>query len=273
MPTTDIVSGIADPNIIWVNADAGDDDWKGTFNQPVATVTAAMALVSATRKIIMVLPCLAGEYDEAAAVSWSTLSGVKLIFLPGAEWTTVLKSSASVTNVINMAPGVQTSTWEAYIVGCYLEVEDGYDGIGIVHTDVDKKMNVYFENFGSDCASDDEVIKVTHGGDGNAVRLYFSGGSNGDIEGIVYHQFTDAGDRIHADNCRFVGGFNIGTAAKAAELILRHCLLKHEGVTGGHATQVLIAVGSYSVTSNTYAIIDDSDITETVSWDTVLPAS
>lgn len=260
----DTISGIADKSVIWVSADKGDDDWPGTFNQPVATVTAAMALVSATRLVVMVLPCIAGEYDEADAVTWPTRSGVKLMFLPGNTWATILKSSASTTNVINMAPGAQSSTWEAWIIGCYIEVEDGYDGIGVVHTDVGKKMNVYLTDFGSDCASDDEVIKVTHGGDGNAVRLYFNGGENGDIEGIVYHQFTDAGDKINATRCNFVGGFNIGTAAKAAELALKYCGLKHEGVTGGNAAMTLNSVWCYTGDG---VAVDDSDITEAVSWD------
>lgn len=265
---TDIVHGMLGNNQIFVDGDNGDDNWKGTRMQPVKTITAAMALVSSTRKHVIVLPCTAGEYDEADAVSWPTTSGVCLEVVPGNTWKTVIKSSDSTTNVINMAPGAQSSTWEAYLIGVYLEVGDGYDGIGVVHTDVGKKMNLYLTDFASDCASDDEVIKVTHGGSGNAVRLYFQGGENGDIEGIVYHQFTDNGDRIHAVRCNFAGGFNTGTTDITGELKLKYCGLKHAGVTGGHANHVYEAIFCYSDNSGTLAAIDDNEITEAVSWDT-----
>ena len=153
-----IVVPTSSEECIWVSKAGSDTNGTGMPTSPYATIGKAFEEVTSTRKTVIVLP---GEYDEA--LTWPTQNGVKLIGLEG-QWSTVIKDSDAGDAVITVAPGVQTSTWEMWMEGIYIDHDEtGQDGIQLTHTDVAKKMNCYLRNVGGDGSASDKFLTMTHG--------------------------------------------------------------------------------------------------------------
>jgi len=247
-----------DPDEIYV-APNGDDNADGSILNPVASLTAAFALVTTSRKTIRMAP---GTYTEAAAAAWPTINGVKLIGAAG-EWMVTIAAADTADEVITVAPGAQTSTWEMWIENIYIDHSvAGQDGINIVHTDVGKKLNVYLHNFGGDAdSSSDKIITMTHGGDGNAIRVYWDG-DNGGVEGQVYMDTEDAGDRLYITDVVLNGGIVSSADAVASNIRLIRCIVPHAGgASGGNGAQTITTVCCYSDNSGTYAALDTDELT------------
>lgn len=220
-------------------------------NSAVDTITKAFALVTTGLKTILVEP---GIYDEP--LTWPTVSDVRLLGL-SSQWDTVIKDSTEEAQGLSIAPGAQIASWSAAIENIYISHRHaGQDGIAVVHTSVGKKLNLYLKNVGGEADSDaDKFIVVTHGGSGNAVRIYWDG-NNGEVEGLIYFETKDAGDRLYVDNVDLLGGIQTSADAVALTMRFKNCLLKHAGGAGGNAAQVLKAMSCFSVTGTTYAAAD-----------------
>jgi hypothetical protein len=220
-------------------------------NSAIDTIQKAFDLVTEDLKTILVEP---GEYDEP--LTWPTISEVRLIGL-SSQWDTVIKDSTEEAQVLAIAPGAQDASWSAAIENIYIShAFAGQDGIAVVHTGVGKKLNLYLKNVGGEADSDsDKFIVVTHGGDGNAVRIYWEG-NNGGVDGLIYFETKDAGDRLFVDNVELLGGIQTSADAVAITMRFRHCLLKHGGGAGGNGAQVLAALGCFSITGTTLAAAD-----------------
>lgn len=256
---------------IWVSVDGDDTNGNGTFNNPYASWTAALAVVTASRKDVMVLP---GDYVEAACVSWPTINGANVFVLGDATISTTTDED----QVIEIAPGAQTATFIASICAfgtlCVDHGNDGQDGVKLTHTSVGKKMIVNVKNvYDNSHDSGDKFITVTHGGDGNAVRIYMEGHMWDEIEGAVYFQSKDGGDRLYAQGCWFEGGIEFSTDATALTLRLKDCMVLHESVTGGSTSTVVSALNCFSHTSGTIAALDANDIAGNITGESVIGAS
>jgi hypothetical protein len=249
--------------MIVISPDGSDTEGDGSWLRPYASLTKAMALVSATRKIIFALP---GTYAEAASVTWSTISGVQLIAIGGGQWKTEITAPIAADQLISVTPGAGTGTWEMWIDGIYLNhAQTGQDGLKLNNTGMTRKLNCYLNNVGSDAKSaSDKTVTVTHGDTSNAVRIYWDG-NNGGVEGAIYFQAKDGGDRFEATNVDFNGGLEFSTDAVAVGLKLIRCSFPHQGITGGSTTGVCHLI--YCYTSDTFAVADASD-TLSVSWAT-----
>ena len=246
----------ATTNEIWVSTAGNDTYGNGTFLAPYLTNIAAMAATSSARKNIMVLP---GTYAEAAALVWKTsVSGIKLLGT-GNRWDTVISASAG-DQVIDVTPGVQSSTYELTIENIQIDHDtSGQDGLDINNTGMTKKLNIYLGNFGADGSASDKSIVTLQGDTDNAIRIYWSG-SNGDVEGGVYLDAGNDGNRFYVENVHFNGGFETAADAVEFQIQLRYCGVLHEGVTGGNAAQHITTVGCFSKTGNTFAALDTNDL-------------
>ena len=251
---------------LWVSTDGDDTNGDGTMQNPYATPGTAMGQVSATRKHILVLP---GNYSDS--FTWSTTTGMHLIGL-SSQWDTSITDDEAGDEVITVAPGAQTATWEMWIENIYLiHTTAGQDGLKLNHTSVGKKLNCYLRNFGADADSDsDKSITVTHGGSGNAVRIYMRG-DNGGIAGAVYFQSKDNSDRLWAEGAHFDGGIELSTDATTLSLRLISCMVKHEGITGGSTSTVVDCMHCQSVTGTTYAQLDTDDVAGNITGENVFP--
>lgn len=242
---------------IHVSPEGSDTVWNGSQLFPFATIAKAFANVTSARKIIRLAP---GEYDETG-LTWPTISGVQLIGV-GNRFETVIKDSAEGDEVLAVAPGVQTSTWEMTIQNIHFDHDNsGQDGIKLTHTDVAAKMNIYLGVVGFDGDSSDLAILVVHGGSGNAVRIYWDSG-NGDCESAIDLDSEDDGDRFYADNVIFKAGIDAGAADTTQDILLRNCqVLANAAFSGGGATGVCTLLGCWSLTGTTYAPTDMEDVT------------
>jgi len=247
----------------------GNDNNGGSKFAPLLTITAALAAVTATRKFIIVEP---GVYEEAAGLTWPTISGVTLAGR-WPKWTTEISVASGVADqVINVAPGAVSSTFELKIMNLRINHDEaGLDGIKLNNTSMTKKLNCYLEAVGGDADSDsDKFLTVTHGDTSNAVRIYWSGPRNGEVDGAIYFAAGDGGDRLYINDTYLMGGIEFSTGAIALTMRLKDCVVKHEGVTGGSTSLVAIAMSCFSETGGTFAILDGNDIAGNITGELIL---
>ena len=242
---------------IHVSKDGNDVYNNGTSIFPYKTVGRAFTDVTATRKVVYVG---SGEFDETG-LTWPTVNGVQLIGV-GNRWQTVLLDSLEGAQVLAVAPGVQTSTYEMTIQNIQINHDNsGQDGLKLTHTDVAKKMNVYLGNFGCDGGSSDLGILVVHGGSGNAVRIYWDGG-NGTFASAIDLDSEDGGDKFFVSNVDFEAGIDAGAADTTQEIKLSNCqVLANAAFSGGGATGIVNLISCWSKTGTTFAICDAADVT------------
>ncbi len=240
---------------IHVAKDGSDTLGNGTPLAPYLTLTKAFAMVDATRKIIRLGP---GSYAEATGLTWPLFSGVQLIGV-GNRWETGISAAAG-DQVINVAPGAVSSTFELTIQNVQIDHgETGQDGLVLNNTSMTKKLNCYLGNFGGDGSASDKTLLTTQGDTGNAIRVYWTGG-NGDVEGDVYLDAGNDGDRFYAENVVFNGGLETAADAVAFDIRLLYCGVLHDGVTGGNGAQSIAAVWCFSKTGSTFAALDTNDL-------------
>lgn len=256
---------------IYVSKDGDDTYGMGTRESPLLTVTAALALCTSIRKNVHVGP---GVYEETNELTWPIVSGCKLLG-SGTPWLTEIElaSGHGDDQVINVAPGAVSSTFELTIAGIRINHdESGLDGILLNNTSMTKKLNCYLVAVGGDADSDsDKFITLTHGDTGNAIRVYWSGPRNGEVDGAIFWSAKNAGDRLYIENADLMGGIEFSADAIAATLRLKDCLVKHEGVTGGNAATLVTTMSSFSLTGTTLAALDGDDIAGSITGELILP--
>ncbi len=240
---------ITDSNIVWVSNSGSDTTGNGTVTAPVASLTKAMTLVDSTRTRVVMLP---GAYEEAAAVTWPLVSGIEVTGIGN-----VTLAIAAGATVINVAPGLVASTFEMSLENMVIDHGDAA-GITLTNDDMTKKLNVYLKNVGTD--GDGNSIATVHGDTSNAIRVYWDGDMHHGIEGALAFNGDNDGDRLYLEDCHVDGGIVTNDQATALAIRLYKCRLKHEGITGGNASQTVLLVSSYSETSGTWAIADSSDV-------------
>ena len=220
----------------------------------ITNLTEAFALVTADLKTILLNP---GEYTEPAAAAWPTVKGVSVIGIGGAAVTQILASAGA--KVINVAPGIQTSSFTGLLQGVELVHDLGsQSGIRFDNTGMTKKLgfNIVDCMFSPDDGEVDNSIDVAvHGDASNSIRIYVQGkpGQN-EIGGRIYFKVFNQADRLHLENCWLTGGDGstaaaIYTSSDALEFRMRlfRCVLPyHSGVSGGNALQYIQAVNCYS---------------------------
>jgi len=234
----------------------GLDANDGTWDRPLLTLQAALDLASATRPNIIVGP---GTYDEA--LTWPLISGIKLIG-QSREGSVVLTAPITADQVIDVTPGVQTSTFELWLENLYIDHSTvaGQDGILLDNAAMTKKLNCYLRDCGGDADSaSDSFITTSHADADNAIRVYWEG-NNWGVEGRIYLDVGNNGDRFYATNVVFTGGFVTSADAIVTDFRFIRCTILHEGVTGGATEQVITSVISYSQTGATFAKIDTADL-------------
>lgn len=254
---------------IWISKKGSDSlPNNGSFAYPYLTVTKALSEVTSTRKTVIAMP---GVYEEAGGMTWPTVSGVKLIGFSTLWQTEIEVATDDTGQVLEIAPGAQSSTFEFWISNLRINHDTtGLDGIKLTHTSVGKKMLAYLDNVGGDADSDsDKFLTVTHGGSGNAVRIYASG-RNGDVDGAVYFQSKDGGDKLYINDMYLMGGIEFSTDATALILRLKDCVVKHEGITGGSTSTVVYTMSCFSETGGTFAALDTDDVAGNITGETVI---
>lgn len=248
-----------DGTLIYVSPE-GDNGNAGGVSSPVKTVAGAFALVTATRKRVILAP---GYYTSAAAIVWPAgVSEVLLTGVSGDAEATVIHCSAG-NEVIDIDPN---STIGAANVLCFLSnlcisADDGIDGVTIDNTDMatSKKLIVTFRNcsFESDDDTTEKSIQWVHGAADAPIKMYMHGTGLGgnNMEAPMAIVPGHASDRCKVNGMNLEGGMSFGTANVASEHEFYSCIVKDAGGSGGHDNQILRASGCVSRDGTTHAAV------------------
>ena len=270
-PITGLTAGAAEVKV-YVDPNGSDTAGAGSAIAPVATVTKALTLVTATRRVIVLAP---GDYAEAATLVWPTVNGVALISSGGSQVTTVSVPVAGQTSVITVTPGVQTSSFYGLIQGVEIDHSGVHpthaqSGITFDNTGMTKKLNFSIKNCTGSCdAGTDKWVNVaTHADADNAICIYISGdGVQSEVEGAINFVVNNNADRLHLEQVWIDG--TITTSATALEFRMRlyRCILPAGAATaGGNGLQYITSVNSYvwtdydDLTPETYVALATGDL-------------
>lgn len=236
--------GIVDK--IYVDPNGDDTNGTGTILSPVATVTKALTLVTAARKIIFIQP---GAYVEAASLTWPNVNEIQMIGLGD-----VVISGPITTAVLTISPTFTSTTFEAYIKGVNIK-HTAQTGLDIDNTNMTRKLLIGLDDVSFEAVSTGDSIQVTHTTAGQAIRIY---GKNCDeVEGLVHFIVANANDRLRFYNSVLIGGINTNYAV-AGEVTLIGCVVL-TNTLGTHSTNVLTNVGCvYRTDAGVYTQLTDA---------------
>ena len=210
----------APASFIVVSKEGNDEFGNGSFESPLLTIAAAIALWSTARNTILVAP---GEYDEEALV-WPNINNLTLAALvPG---TVVITNNDSAAQVLAIAPTWTASTFGATIKGIALSTV-AQIGLKVANAAMTKKLNVYLEGLTCEADSTGNSITVAGTVSGQAIRVY---AKDLDCENLVSFAANDAGSRLRIRNGDLTGGLTT-TGAVAAECTIRNVQVLTSGLS------------------------------------------
>jgi hypothetical protein len=210
-------------NGIVVGPDGNDSIGVGSFAQPLATVNAALDLVTTARKTIYILE---GEYAETA-ITWPNITGVSLV---GLGDVTISNSDAAAA-VITIDPTYTASTFEATLRDVGIAA-DTQIGLKIDNSAMTKKLNVYLYGVSAEMDTSGDSIDMANSTATQAIRMYVD---NCNFEGLVHLTSANAGGRFRSHNSIFTGGITTAGAV-AHELSLMGCTVLTGALTIGSAS-------------------------------------
>ena len=130
--------------------------------------------------------------------------------------------------------------------------------IRIENTSATGRINVYINDVDFESDGGDS-IHVDHAAAGAAIRLYMK---HGTIEGPINFTIKSTDDKIRIEDAELSAGLVTSADNIAMEILLHKCLVLHEGVTGGHTSQLLYTPYCLNFTDTNprvYAKYDSSD--------------
>lgn len=196
-----------------VSLNGSDTEGSGSPQAPYLTITKAFSEVTTDRKRVLVY---AGDYEEAASLTWPDVNGVELVAVGG----TVTITAPDADQVIKIDPAAAAGTWSATLDGICPDAEDGQVGLQVDNASVGKRINLYLKNFSAnqETATDASIDINRTGAAGNAIRVY-ADGDGGLVEGLVTVITENTDDRFRFKNMRLVGGLTV-VGAIACEVTL-----------------------------------------------------
>ncbi len=245
-------SGGGSTYLIYVSPN-GSDSNSGSQVGPYLTIAKAMSAVTSTRKTIILDP---GTYTTSTQIEWPTnVSDILITGISADYESTIIENEAEDTNsVINIAPAgtASTANFLAFFANLTIEAADTMTGVTIDNTGMTtsgKKLIVTFRDcgFGNDTDTDKSVYTI-HDDATSLIKIYMHGRGFGgnNIEGLVYIDPANAGDRFKANGMNFEGGVQFGTDAVACENEFYGCVMALNGGSGGDDVQILRANGCIS---------------------------
>ncbi len=219
----DAVSISEDPaaSTFIVVSPAGDDTiGSGSFSNPYATLTKAFTVWTATRHTIFVL---SGDYEEAATLTWPSITGLKLVALG----PVTVSNANSAAQVLLISPTYTAATFEATIEGPLNIAADTQIGLKIANANMTKKLNVYLDGLSAEMDTSGDSIDIAGTVAGQAIRLY---AKDLDLEGLLHFTANDAGSRCRVEGSSLMGGITLAGAV-AAEVTLLNTKVLTSGLT------------------------------------------
>lgn len=171
--------------------------------------------------------------------------------------TVEITGAAAADEAILIDPAAASSTFEYSLQNLSIQGGSNKIGLNVANTNAGKKVNVYLNQVDlEDNGSGVGFTSINTDGS-NAIRTYFSG--PGSIDGIAWTP-ADTGDRLTFRNYNIDEDMVAAVVNVVATVFFSNCKLPHEGITGGHASNVISAVGCWTeATSFVPVVVDGSD--------------
>jgi len=239
---------------------------SGNFKATYPTIDLAVAATVADD----VVKLKSGSYTLTDAVD-ITKAGVHIM---GVEPGVTIVGAAAADYCFKTVLGALGSTKSVFFSN--LTIDHGDDatqiGIQIANVAATGRINVHltdvtFESDGGNSIQSDHSVTTA------AIRFWANGGT---FEGPVNFVVNNTDDQIHFENSTLRGGLVTGTVDIAMVIELFKCKVLHEGVTGGHASQLLYAAYCLSETDanpNVFAALDTNDLAGSHTESLLFPAS
>jgi hypothetical protein len=258
---------LAEPTTLINVSPDGADGNLGSSSSPLLTLAAALALVTATRKKIVLAP---GLYASAASLTWPVgVTECSITGISADPEETIIHATAG-DEVINIQPDATIGAANVLCIMSNLTIsaDDGIDGLIIDNTNMtnSKKLLVVMRNvaFSSDDDDTERSIKWIHGNNDALIKMYMHGRGLGgnNIEAPVEINPGNAGDRCKCNGMNFEAGIIFGTDAVTSEHEFYACIMKNAGGSGGNDVQVLRTIGCVSRDGTTHAVIALDDFAD-----------
>lgn len=237
---------------IYVSKGGDDTNGNGGKVNPYLTIGKALTEVDSDKQTVFIEP---GTYQEN--LTWPTETACRVVGFGRRGAVTISDDSSGGTAVISIAPGTALgATMECWLEN--LHIDHKGTGVYVDDTSMAEKVIVYMDDVSTNQQGGTSVL--TQGGNAaDAIRIYMQGEQD-EIEGPIYLEIKNAGDRFRATNMILSGGLESSADDIAAEITLKNCEVKHAGISGGHGSQKVNAIGCWSLTGSTYAMFDTADL-------------
>lgn len=264
---------------LYVKKGTGANDWSailtdgnisvygsdGALKKSYTTIDLAIAALANDD----ILKIKAGSYTLSAACD-ITATGVKII----GEGPVTIVGAAGADYCFKTVFGAITSTKGITIENINFDHGDDatQQGLLIDNVDATGRINVYLTDVSGESDGGD-TIHVEHTASAASVRLYVTGGT---FEGPVNFAVKNTDDRIRFEGSTLRGGLVTSADNIAMEIELWNCKVLHQGVTGGHSSQLAYAMYCISETDanpNVYAALDSNDLAGSHTESVLFPES
>ena len=219
----------------------------------VNTVAGLEAAIAA-QKAKQIIEIEAGVYQLTqsnsilVAASYGVMRGIGDVQIDG---------DADADECFEIDPAAGTGTFKYTFENIRIRGASEKAGVTIDNASVGQKEVIVFRN----CSlGGTPAVDQNHSDDSEAIRLYFDGWK-GDkrYQGQIDVVPASTDDRYVFKGCELSGGLTCAVVDKACYFLFRNCILKHEGIEGGHANNLVSVVGCVSYTSGVAAAADAGD--------------
>jgi hypothetical protein len=233
---TDIIASASDLNI-WVNPSGIAATATGSFLNPYATIAAALAAISATKKTVLLMP---GTYTLAGVtVIPVAQTGVKIIGIGGSNNTIV--NAITGDQAFSLTPGAQGAAFEISLEGFTLNQFAAKKGLYIDDTGIDGAVTLNTKDLKFVMDTTGSSIDLLH-----AVDQAFVHNSVEDIFGPLTLDCINAADKFNFTRSDLSGGIVSDAGAVTAAFVFKHSTLKASGMSGGASQQTIISLGCFA---------------------------
>ena len=244
-----------------------------TSNNAAATV---IRVGSVTELEAAVAAQIAGQTNEVVAGDYTLTESLTIRLAANggglkAVGTVNIVGAAVADEAILIDPAVSTATFEYTLEG-FNSIKGGADKIGlnIANTNVDMKVIVYLKQTSLNDNGTGKALTAINTDGSNAIRIYADGPA--EIDGIAFTP-KDGGDRVIFSNYNIEEDVVVAAVDVAATFMFKNCKLPHEGITGGHATNVISVVNCWTEAVAFVPIIPDTGDFPDAFSATIYPAS
>lgn len=230
-------------NTITSNAAAATIVRVGSVGELEAAVAAQIA--GQTIEIVAGDYVLTETLTILLAATGGGLKGVGTVSITGA---------AAADEAILIDPAVATGTFEYALENISIKGGSNKIGLHVLNTDVDKKVNVYLNRVNIEDNGSGKALTAVNSDGSNAIRIYWNGGN---VDGIA-HTPKDTGDRLILRGVNIEANLVAASVNVVASYFFSNCLIPHEGMTGGHASNVISTVGCWTAATEYVPVVVDS---------------